>query len=651
MPEKRKRGRPKKVSVTENEQILSDESSSLKMSEKKMAEQGIPVSIDQTVKEKKSVTMNSVQNGLTSLYQRLAGTMTGAYEGIHKLNDNNPFLQNTRLKLINEYPTNAAPKEVAEYLNAPQFNERNIRGVGWGASSRNHLYYRILRQACDVPACYYYYTPPLLEKEEYLEPKFTQEEQFVDEWMERFDFQNLYKRIAFEVKRDGKSSYFFRQSITGEGKNKKVSYVTLQKVPTNWTKLTAIGQYGYIASFNMLIFMNPAFSPKQYPKYIQDIWEDLITGKVLHTNGIKEGKFQIDFEKLKNFTYNYEGTQIKGALEIAKDSFMYWVQIPNELCVTFSSDSSHPWVVPDTAGLFTLLQELTDYGTLAALIMSTPLTAILTGEALPAQQPEAGKDMLVLDSGTMLKFQEIFNSMVSTNTASFLAPFKDMRLQSLPSVPNSFDIMTHAIQNFVSQAGEGGLIITTDKPSIAMVKTAQKFAEAQYDFVTQQFATAINMFLRTFCDLEYEWKIYFFGGIFTSEDQKKFLKELIQMGHSHLLPKLLATERLTMRQARAVNNYITAFEMYDDFKHMNKSAKDWTVNGDESTVGRPGLDENDIENDATAQSREEGQSSDMKEDYSALDNKCIACGEDCEDGHVFCEQCEMDREYEEDENG
>ena len=66
----------------------------------------------------------------------------------------------------------------------------------------------------------------------------------------------------------------------------------------------------------------------------------------------------------------------------------------------------------------------------------------------------------------------------------------------------------------------------------------------------------------------------------------------------------------------------------------------------ENPVGRPPMDENDIENDATAASRDAGNNvSDIKE--FALEGKCIICGADVDEGHIICEECEAECQIEE----
>lgn len=55
-------------------------------------------------------------------------------------------------------------------------------------------------------------------------------------------------------------------------------------------------------------------------------------------------------------------------------------------------------------------------------------------------------------------------------------------------------------------------------------------------------------------------------------------------------------------------------------------------------VGRKAIDDDDVENDNTAASKETGlDTADTR--YSIAEHKCLICGADVEDGHVICEDC------------
>lgn len=628
----KKRGRPRK----EEPQVLTDTSETLQME-----------------KKNKDVTMEDVKNSLAGLYRKLYAD-GGLWSNLMDLNEYNPFLQNARLQMINAYPSSYAPDEIQKMQQDPQNSEIGLRSASASLSATQYLYYKILREACDIPLYKQVVIPPVLANQsDYLKKDFLDEEEFVEDWKNKLKIPTLLKKMGMEVKREGKPTYIFRQCIDTVDGKKKTGYVTFQKLPSSYVKLTAIGEDGFIASFNMLLFLQPAFSPKQYPEYIQNIWSQIIGNDIIREDS--KGKY-VDIANLQKFSYSTEsGETLKGTLQVksmARRSYMYWVQLPQDLCFTFASDMSTAWAAPDTMGLFGSLQELTDYSTLAGLVASTPLTAVLTGQAETITNTQPGQDQTEISPHTLLALQNSFDDMVSGNVQGFFAPLKDMKLQTLPNQPNSSDIKTKAIQNFISAAGEGGLIVATDKPSVAMIKGAQLLAESQYDFVTRQFENAINRVLNKWCGLKYEWHIQLWGGIYTFENQVKIMKEMVAGGATFLLPRLASAYNFSMRQIRGVSDYIEAHKIYDKFKTLGwaqtqQNAKDASekLTVEQTGAGRKSISEEEIENDSTAASRETGANiSELKEDYAAAAEKgvCPICGDPVEEGHIFCESCESD---------
>ena len=648
--EKKRPGRPKKVPLEENPQVVTESTAPLVMSEN--------LKTDKRKEEKTNLTMGDVQKSLTGLFASVLGYREGRGEtSLLNLNAFNPFLQNERLKMLTASPIPYSPEEIMAALQAPQYHEEMLQQSSASLSASQYLYYQILREAADIPLFKYFVVPPVLKKEEYKKDDFVKEEEFVETWLETFDVVNTLKRTGFEVKREGKPSYLFRQSLTEEDGKKKPCYVAWQKLPPRYCKLTAIGEHGYITSFNLMLFLQPAFSPAQYPEFIRNIWSDMCSNGIVTEDPKTKEKIP-DLNKLRSYSFtDSSGKEWKGQAEYADKRYMYWVQLPQDMCFSFASDTSNAWSVPDTIGLFSALQELTDYSTLAGLVASTPLTAVLTGQAEFVKDAQVGQDQTCMSPHTMQAFQNTFDSMVSGNIAAFLAPFKDLKLQSLPNVPNSSDIKTKAVQNFVSSAGEGGLITATDKPSVAMVKGAQLKAASQYDFVTRQFQTILNDNLRRHTGLKYKWRIILWGDIFTFDNAVKIMKEMVAGGASFLLPKLASAFDLSMRDLRGIGEYLEAFEIFEKFKPLNYAAMQMKTTIDTSSasgknpVGRPALDDGDVENDSTAASKDAGDNVSEVKEFVAM-GICPICGESVEDGHVFCSSCEAEYDIEiEEQNG
>ncbi len=603
-------------------------------------------------------TGNKVENimqSCTNFFDKFLGNVDGTSvfgQSIYSLNQYNPFLQNTRLKMLAGLPIEMDKASIINALKNPQFHEEDIRGAAASLSSSQYLYYKILRQAGDIPLMKYVKYPPLLERSEYKTDRFKNDDDFVDQWLEKFDVVNTFKRIAIEVKREGKPSYLLRSHVTKKGGKKVVDYAALQKLPPQFVKLTAIGEHGFVASFNLMVFMNPAFSPAQYPAFIQRVWNDIITNEIA-VRDEKRGGYRLDVAKASTYVFKDEdGNSYDTLIEkTEKRTYMFWVQMPQDLCYTFCSDNSTATAAPDTAGLFLDLQELTDYSVLAGLIASTPLTSLLTGEIELIPNPSTGRDQTAMNPETVLKFQNLFNSMTSTNTEAFFAPLKNLKLQSLNNVPNSSEIKTKAISDFISVAGEGGNIVATDKPSIAQVKTANMLSAAQYDFVVKQFKAALNNIVQECIDTDYKWKIDIFGDIFSEQNEKKFLKEMVAAGMKGFMPKLLAYEDMTVKDAKAVDYYLGAIGFYENLTTLTQessaklNATKTTDSGETETglpkqVGRPALDDDEIESDETAASREKGSNTSENKDIYAA-KRCAICGAELDDDEdILCDECQ-----------
>ena len=139
-------------------------------------------------------------------------------------------------------------------------------------------------------------------------------------------------------------------------------------------------------------------------------------------------------------------------------------------------------------------------------------------------------------------------------------------------------------------------------------------AASQQRYVTLQFERVFNFILQHKLGLKYDWKIRIWGDIFNNDNDKKYLKEIVANGNIALLPKLMSAEGISMRDTKAITEYIKTLGFYEDFMTytMLKNAElgaERTEEDDGSgsgQVGRPALDDQDIENDATAASRARG---------------------------------------------
>ena len=619
----KKPGRPKKAPVVDTE----------------VNEQ----SVDHLQMEEDKVTIETLNNQWKKVYANLSESSHGVSGVVttvmDKWNKLNPFLQNQRIKNLYTQAKAYGKADISEFLANPGNNERPLRSLSWANSSSQQIYYNILRRSCDIPLYNWYVIPDLLESDsDYNGEVFQNEDKLVQEWLETFDVQNTFKTIALEVKREGKSSYLLRNKISGVGKSKTVDFCTLQKMPTDWIKITGKGSLGYTISFNMMYFLNIANSPSFFGEFIEAAWNDMIyNGIVTLPEGSQKYEFhpeaviKVNEDKtIKEYTFSYEGITVKPIIESITEGigrgrnqrYMFWLQMPYDICYTFGSDNSHPWMAPDTMGLMLKMQELTDYCQLAGLIASTPLTAVLTGEIEPIANPRAGKNESIFTPEVIQGMQDKFNAITSTNVEAFLWPAKNIKLQQLSADVNSSDIISTATSNFLESAGEGGLTIATEKPNVAQITAAKLLAASQQNYVTIQFQKVMNFILQHKIGLKLRWKIKIWGNIFTIENEKKYLKEIVANGNIALLPKLMSAEGISIRDTKALTSYVKSFKFYDDFMTYTQlkaselaSGESEVVDEEGNPVGRPPIDDGDVENENTAASKEAGSNTSDNREY------------------------------------
>ena len=604
----KKLGRPTKVE--QQEEVLNETSQDrLNMSNKNSG--------------KKDYTIEEVTHAWNKLFGKMAKIdgERGAKNIAEKWSNLNPFLQNQRLKNLYTQSKKYSKIDIGSFLEAPGNHESELRGLGWANSASQQIYYNILRRSTDIPQYHYFVIPELLDNDGgYNKEDFNQEDKLVNNWLETFNVANTFKTIALEVKREGKASYLLRNKIIGQGKNRQTAFCTLQKMPTDWIKITGKGQLGYTISFDMMYFLDIANNPSNFGEFMVAAWNNIIETGVVDLDKVTN-KYKLNIGKAAHYSFSYKGDTYASSIEFLKkgsqDNYMFWLRLPYDMCYTFGSDNSHPWMAPDTMGLMLKLQELTDYGQLAGLIASTPLTAVLTGEIESIPNARAGKNESIFTPEVLRGYMDQFNDATSTNIEAWLFPAKNIKLQQLSTDVNSSEIISTATSNFLESAGEGGLTIATDKPNVAQITVAKQLAASQQRYVTLQFEQVLNFILQHKLGFKYTRKVRIWGDVFNNDSDKKYLKEIVANGNVALLPKLMSAEGMSMRDTKAVTNYIKSLGFYEDFmtytqlKNAELATQQQEQEAEEeeeetSGAGRPSLSDDEIDNDATAKSRERG---------------------------------------------
>ena len=620
--EKAKAGRPKK----EETKPLVDEEAEVLM----MAEGGASATAQQ---DASPVSVDDLSAQYKRIFTKWSGaTSQGGFQ-INTINNmvsdlQNPFVQNQRLKRLLTLPAEFDKANLVDAIKDPGNNEQMLRAAVGSLSSSNFLFYKILRESTDIPLFKHQIIPPCLDKvQDYKKPAFVRERKLVHEWVREFNVVTTFKRIAMEVKREGKVCYMLRNSFNYDKPNEVgVNYAYLQKMPTDYIKLTYLGKLGYGASFNMMWFFTPGTDPRQFGPWLQQVWEDMnATGIVIED---KKKMKQLNPFLASTYAPLYKGKKMKTLLEKSGNTFYYWVTLPQDLFYVFSSDPSVPYQAPDTAGLVLDLQNLTSFTDASALLTVQRLCQFLTAEAEIVPTSGVGRTGTYISADTLDSLNNEFDNKVSENVTSFFAPLKNFKLHSLDtSSVNGSDILTAATTNFLVRSGDV-LHPSDSKPSVFQIKVAVKELASQYAAVTAQFEQVMNFILKRMLDLSYEWRIHIFGDIFSIDDERTFLKESVAGGAMYFLPKLLAYEDMDVMEADAIVKYLTSIGLYEKLvtptqimtsklgiqaAAKTKEMDDEMANGTKK-VGRP--KSKDPDSDAAYKSEDQGDNiGEIKNEY------------------------------------
>ena len=568
------------------------------------------------------VTINQVQHKLADMFSNFTQKGVSAMNFQNTLSDtfkDNPFIQNQRIKQVSSNISSKSKQDVIAALVNPQNNEQLFREQSMALFFQNYVYGNLLRLNRDIPKFFNYILPQGVDKKKLQSDNFKKEKVFLNKFIDKLNPPLILKKISLQVAQEGKCTYVPRISYNKQ--KQVVNFVELQKLPSDYIKYIGMGSENpFICSFNFLMFLNPIHSITDYPDWFGKIWEELQTNGII----IKEKENKLKFKPKSPLNSDH-------IIEYNSSGYAYWVTLPQNLTITFGADLSTPLQLPEYIGLFSDLKELESYKWLQAQTMLTNITNILTAEVELAKEASANSDASILSVDTILGLQDSCTTSLNSNVLSFFAPLKEFKLHSIEHIPNAMDISLKELRNVISTSGNSALLNTSDKPSIAMIKGSQSLQEEKMQFLTLQFERYINNLIKKELGLVFEYKFYLWGGIFSWKDDFKIVKELLISGLQGMLPRILSVYNTTLEDYQTCCDYM-------DVLGIVVNNNDKLEKGNSKVVGRPETDENDIENDNTAISKETGSNVSDNKEFSS--DTCIKCGEELEDDEeLICDDC------------
>lgn len=543
-------------------------------------------------------TVKDVENAWKALFDRK--TMSNISEflyGYGKMMSNDPYLLNQRIKQLKTRPTFLDRDRIEKALLNPENSEFDLR-----TATRSMLYltyplYRMQMLYEGILTYRDYFLPVYVPKSDMGTPRFKSDWKFVDMWQKKLNAKKQLRRIVAEVLAEGKKAYYLRQCYNTTTGKEKVDYVHFQDLPTDWYKIIKHSTESYaVVAFNFAYFWQAGTAIDQFPPIFKRYYDELNE----YTEE-RNGKKFIDPTKVPDdcmVEYNSETM-----------SWSYWRELPSNECFVFSFTEADDLQVSPFASLLLQSQDLSSYSLLQQQLLAVPLYSMILGEIPMSKDNQSGShtDDYALSPMAVELFEGKVNANMPPGVTYNMVPTTDNELYHFEAIPNANEIYDKGLQQMINTSGVSTLMTTTEKPSVAQVAAGKVIEKRYIDRIYEQFAWAVNIIFSDMYDngdLKYKWHYRIFGDSFSEADEKKALEASLSLGQCELLPMYLAYNDLTLMDAVSSADFVENSGIYDKFKVLKSSFNNDVT---DSEGGRPKKDDDDVDNDNTADSKDSGQ--------------------------------------------
>ena len=496
--------------------------------------------------------------------------------------ENQPQIQNSRVKAISSLPVNYNKDQIAEFLRCPYSHERELREVSEILRWTTFPYYKLIKTEQDIPTDRYYFKPKHVEGEEAKTKEFEREAMLLDKLNKEIKPEQTLHKIRGEALLQGKAIYSTRYSV--DKAHNSVRFAFLTALPVDWC--TIIGRNnisGWTVSFNMMYFLQPGAAPEQYGDLFAPYLEgfakmfrekekekpDYVYASV-RTNAksyIRQGNSRIEFYP-ENIDEDGPGNP---RVFQQNGSWAYYVSLPIERVWVFEIDDTTPAIIPPYAGMMLTYAQQADFEEIQKTLYTNPLVKIFTGE-IPYFQDDGTRteDTYKLSDGGRMLFEYLFADLMAKNntagTAFYMAPVENIKSHDYEESANANDISITFNQYAGSKAGLAALIPVDKDIKAAQVEAAMKiesrFATA---CIYPQFERMMNWIYLSL-NLKYEWDFKIFGTIFTEEKIRKDAEAEFARGDMSALFVIAALDGMSWLDKIAMLKTMDASGIMDLFR-------------------------------------------------------------------------------------
>lgn len=451
-----------------------------------------------------------------------------------------PYIHNRRVKAISSLPAAFSKSEVADMVKDAEDNEQSLRQVAHALEYTAYPMFHTRKVYQELLSYHNYIVPQFVDKNDVKTDLFWREYKLVEKLREAFEVKSIAHQIVGSSLQEGKIFYYPRYKI--DKSHNKVEYALMQQLPSDYIKIVGFNNKSkYTLAFNMMYFAQPGTSVLQFGDlfipYINSF--SRVVSKPDTKTAFASSKPSVNLEKFKKISAD---NQLYGDPQAyyQNGKWFYWVTLPVDRVFTFEVDDTSRTVVSPFVGLFVDMIQLAQYGQLQLELLQNPLVSVVLGEIPYYDEKVSDKaDQYMLSNAGRKLFEKYWYDMMAANNTSgiglYLAPAKNLKLESLSEAPNAMDIVSQGYTDTISKAGLTGIIPTSDETRAGLAQISlqieSKFGEPIYRCFERMFKCIFEQL-----SLKYDFKFTMFGNLATDAEEEKSLRNDMTLG---ILPATL----------------------------------------------------------------------------------------------------------------
>lgn len=478
-----------------------------------------------------------------------------------------PQIQNARIKGVNTRAADYGKDEIAAMVQEPGSHERELRAVSSSLDSSAMTYSIILDTYQNIPT-YDWYVYPSEDLKEVSYEQMRRDYILTQKLADKMNPSATARRINGQCAKYGKVFYTPRYDV--DKSHNAVKYAFLQQLPTDWCMIVGHnnGPGKYTVAFDLMYFMQPGTDPRQFGDLFlpyMEAFSEVVESREKYIYTSKQERYGINAEKFReNETAKTIGNPMWYQVGVTN---YYWVNLPADKVIVFERNDRTVDVVPETSGMMVSMVQVPAYEAAQLEIILNPLTSIMTGE-LPTYDTSGvpGADPIAISPAQRELFETFWYQMLSANNTSgiglYLAPAKNLKLQTITDTVSSTSIAEHAYSDQVQKAGLAAVIPTSDDPKVGVAELSAKVNAQAVLPIYWSFERMMNAIFEDL-NLKTTMRFHMFGDVFSRDREMQQARKDMTLGLMEATLKYNAMMGHSILDDLAISEFITKSGIMD----------------------------------------------------------------------------------------